>query len=86
MMFPYVYFSYTVVETLNPDNSLIAQIVSHAPATAPCWGEAPDLWLQRKAALTLFDTNGLDAFFSFYEMTGYGESRRLFTLLTNGVG
>jgi len=63
-IYPYILLSYVVVEKFYPTHKLI----NHLVKKDPYFGLTPDNfdgWLQRRAALRLFDTSGLSAFLPY---------------------
>lgn len=64
VIYPYVFLSFVVVQTYFPQHDLIGRLVHKAPY----FGATPenlDVWLQRQAALRLFDTSGIAAFLPY---------------------
>jgi hypothetical protein len=62
--FPYIFLSFIVVETHYPDSGVFAQMVKNTPGHFGASFETLEMWLQRKAALRLYETMGLSAFLS----------------------
>jgi hypothetical protein len=61
--FPYVYFSFLVVAKFQPDDKLFARMISNTPVSFGA--SLQSLWLQRKAAIALYDLRGLQAFLPY---------------------
>ena len=60
--FPYIFLSFIVVESHYPDSGVFAQMVKNTPGHFGASFETLEMWLQRKAALRLYETMGLSAF------------------------
>ncbi len=64
-MFPFVFLSLIMIQVHYPTHKVIAQMVSETPGHFGGSFDTFEMWLQRKAALMLYDTVGLSAFLPY---------------------
>ena len=61
IIFPYAYFSFLIISQSEPEHEVIKQLVQKQSPFGLLPG-ALELWFQRKATLTVFNTSGLSTF------------------------
>lgn len=68
LLFRAVYFSFLMVGSCSAGKKMVGAILEKTPASTP-WFDGDDLWLQRVAALKLYDLAGFDAFLKYLTTT-----------------